>query len=212
VLNAVYTSSRRFSRLARALLGATCWLLVWSSILPPVVAQQAEPRNPVLVGKLLKVVDGDSLVVELQSGPIDVRLYSIDAPEYDQPGGAAAAAKLAELLRGHATLMLDVETQDKYERVIARVLVTDAAGAEILINDEMAKSGHAWAYRRYMRDPNYCHWEAAARDARIGLWSLEPSQWVYPSDFRRLKRRELEVPENFSAETAAHCIESIGRR
>ncbi len=170
------------------------------------------PNNPVLVGQLLKVVDGDSLVVQLQSGPIDVRLYSIDAPEYDQPGGTEAAAKLAELLRGHETLRLDVETQDQYERVIARVFVTGADGAEILVNDEMAKSGYAWAYRRYMRDPNYCRWEAAARDARLGLWSLEPVQWIYPPDFRRLKRRELQAPEDFSNETAERCIAAIGTR
>jgi micrococcal nuclease len=172
---------------------------------------QSDTENPVLVGKLIKVVDGDSLIVELQSGQVGVRLDSIDAPEYDQPGGLDAAARLAELLRGQTTVRLDVETQDDYKRLIARVLIDDASGSEILLNAEMVKSGQAWAYRRYMRDANYCRWEAAAREARIGLWSLESSQWIYPPHFRRMKRNVTELPEDFSNETVDRCIARIGK-
>jgi micrococcal nuclease len=198
-----------YSAAGLMLLLATSFVVAQAPVLP----SDASGRNPVLVGKLLKVVDGDSLVVELQSGPIGVRLDSIDAPEYDQPGGSAAAAHLAELLRGHETVKLDVETQDDYKRLIARVYVEDAAGTEKLLNAEMAKSGHAWAYRRYMRDTNYCRWEAAARDARIGLWALEPSQWIYPPQYRRLKLFALpaDPAEDFSAETAERCIARIGK-
>ena len=58
-----------------------------------VVAQD----TPVLTGSVIKVIDGDTITVQLQSGPIKVRLDAIDAPESNQPGGnAATAAKGSE--------------------------------------------------------------------------------------------------------------------
>lgn len=41
-------------------------------------------RWPVLLGTVTKVTDGDTIKVELSSGPITVRLSSIDAPESNQ--------------------------------------------------------------------------------------------------------------------------------
>ena len=44
-------------------------------------AAEAGPENPVLVGTVSRVVDGDTIKVELSSGPVEVRLDSIDTPE-----------------------------------------------------------------------------------------------------------------------------------
>src|SRR5882762_5505503 len=56
--------------------------------------------RPVVVGSVSRVVDGDTLVVQLSSGPIRVRLYGIDAPEHNQPGGREATDALSALLAG----------------------------------------------------------------------------------------------------------------
>jgi endonuclease YncB( thermonuclease family) len=46
----------------------------------------ARPQSPpVLVGTVIKIVDGDTIDVELTSGPIGVRLHGIDTPERGQP-------------------------------------------------------------------------------------------------------------------------------
>jgi len=50
--------------------------------------------NPVLAGTVTSVIDGDTIKVQLSSGPITVRLAHIDAPESHQPGGGAATRTL----------------------------------------------------------------------------------------------------------------------
>jgi endonuclease YncB( thermonuclease family) len=180
-------------------------------------AQSSQPAatdaasSPVLVAKLLKVKDGDSLLVELDSGEIDVRLDSVDAPEYDQPGGAEAAAHLSTLLKGHSTIMLEVVTQDAYERLIAQVIVPGDEGTEVHVNELMVRSGNAWAYRRYLKDTNYCRWEAEARDAKRGLWALESSAWGYPSDWRRRKRGQVTALADHTGETVDSCLAAVGK-
>jgi endonuclease YncB( thermonuclease family) len=177
---------------------------------PPPVATDAA-NNPVLIAKLLKVKDGDSLLVALDSGEISVRLDSIDAPEYDQPGGAEAAAHLSALVKGHDTVMLEVVTQDAYERLIAQVIIPGNDGAEVRVNELMVKSGNAWAYRRYLKDTNYCRWEAEAREAKRGLWALDAGVWSYPSDWRRRKRGQVTALADHAGETLESCLAAIGK-
>ena len=55
---------------------------------PTRAASATATQAPVLVGTVTYVTDADTLKVQLQSGPITVRLDSIDAPEHDQPQGA----------------------------------------------------------------------------------------------------------------------------
>ena len=52
-----------------------------------------EPADtPVLVRSVVKITGGDTIKVQLSSGPITVRFHSIDAPERDQPWGPGAVA------------------------------------------------------------------------------------------------------------------------
>jgi endonuclease YncB( thermonuclease family) len=176
----------------------------------PSVASDAA-SNPVLVARLVKVKDGDSLLVALDSGEISVRLDSVDAPEYDQPGGAEAAAHLAALVKGHDTVMLEVVTQDAYERLVAQVIVPGEDGAEVRVNELMVKSGNAWAYRRYLKDTNYCRWEAEAREAKRGLWALDTGAWSYPSEWRRRKRGQVTALTDHAGETLESCLAAIGK-
>ena len=58
--------------------------------------------------------------VQLASGPITVRFGRIDAPESNQPWGEQATSALARRLTGQR-VELEVETQDRYERLVAVV-------------------------------------------------------------------------------------------
>lgn len=161
--------------------------------------------NPVLVGTVFKVTDGDTIKVQLTSGPINVRFDSIDAPESNQPHGAQAKAALAKLLDGKQ-VQLDVVTQDRYERVVAVVYVGD-----LNVNEQMVKDGHAWAYREYLKNRDYCRWEDQARQQKRGLWALKTTDWIYPSDWRRWRRKTIEEVQDYSGETAQRCLSAIGR-
>lgn len=165
--------------------------------------------NPVLVGRVIKVIDGDTIKVQLASGPINVRLDSIDTPEKNQPWGREATAALAQLVADR-DVELDVVSQDRYARLVAQVFV-----GGVNVNAQLVKSGDAWAYRRYLKKdigPQYCAWEAAARAARRGLWSLPDAEWIFPSDWRRLQRGVTAEFEDFRSETARDCVTAIGKR
>src|ERR1700716_4238807 len=101
--------------------------------------------RPVLYGTVTRVVDGDTLVVQLSSGPIRVRLYGIDAPEHNQPGGREAATALTSLVGGERGEREPIN-QDRYSRMVARVL-----RGELDVNAHMIRMCDAGVYRRYLR-------------------------------------------------------------
>ena len=161
--------------------------------------------NPVLVGTVTKVTDGDTIRVQLSSGPITVRFDSIDAPERDQPWGDQASKALAGLLDGKE-VALEVVTQDRYERLVAVVYLGDEN-----INAWMVKQGNAWAYRQYLKDTDYCIWEDSSRSARRGLWALPQDQRNAPWEWRSVKRGQAAGYTDYARETAANCIAALNR-
>lgn len=50
----------------------------------------AQDSLPVLVGMVTKIVNGETIDVQLTSGPICVRLHGVGTPERDQPWRANA--------------------------------------------------------------------------------------------------------------------------
>lgn len=177
-----------------------------AALAAPAADPRAEP-GLVLSARLLKVTDGDSLRVQLDSGPIEIRLHGIDAPELRprrQRFGPEATKVLTSLL---TTTALEVEPveQDRYDRMVARVFVN---GRDI--NAAMLEAGFAWAYRDYLDSDtrHYCDLEAAARDAGRGIWVGDPADWHAPWEFRR-SRGAASPRTDFSGETAAACRAAI---
>jgi endonuclease YncB( thermonuclease family) len=184
-------------------------LAVASALMLAMPWPAAATDEPVLVGTVTKVTDGDTIRVRLSSGPIVVRLDSIDTPERDQPWGREAAAALARLV-ANRQVELDVVSQDRYERLVAQVNV-----GGVNVNEQLVRDGHAWAYRRYMKKatgPRFCALEAAARSAHRGLWSLPDGDWIYPSEWRRLQRGTTSEYDDYRQESVADCVRAIGKR
>jgi micrococcal nuclease len=155
-----------------------------------------------IAGKVLRVFDGDTIEVLLNSGKIRVRLHGIDAPERDQPQSAAARAWLAQQVQNQS-VRLEPITQDRYDRMVARVFL-----GERNINSELVAQGHAWAYRHYLHrsDRKLCELEAAARAARRGVWvDAEPQA---PWEFRASKGRGPYT--HYAATSAKDCRRAIG--
>ena len=167
----------------------------------------ADPPKPAapLPAKVTKVSDGDSLEVQLAEGPGRVRLSAIDTPEYDQPYGGQSSAALKSLLPLGSAVELEVVTTDAFRRMVATVwLVAD--GKRTNINEAMLRQGHAWALRRYMRDPRFCDLEAEARGQKLGLWAQPVADWVYPPEWRFLKNGEIRSLPTPYAETRETCL------
>lgn len=160
-------------------------------------------ENPALEGVVTKVIDGDTLRVQLTEGPVTVRLAEIDAPESIQPGGGAATRALDSRILGEK-VSLRVSSRDDDERIVAVVFLGDEN-----INAWMVKQGHAWAYRGNAREPDYCVWENAARSLRRGLWSEK--HWVAPWDWRMTQRDSLFFVSDYSNASTAGCIREISQ-
>jgi endonuclease YncB( thermonuclease family) len=172
-------------------------------------ASAAEPQGAALQpAKVTRVNDGDSLEVQLDSGPARVRLSAIDTPEYDQPYGSQSSAALKALVPLGSAVELEVVTRDQFRRLVAVVwLVAD--GKRVNVNETLLRQGHAWALRRYMREPRYCDLEAEARDRKLGLWAQPVTNWVYPPEWRFLKNGEIRALPTPYAETREKCLEVL---
>lgn len=128
-----------------------------------------------LSGPVVRVIDGDTIVVELDGMDEHVRYIGIDTPEMDDERPAirrrAVAAKAANLrLVGgrRVRLELDAERRDRYGRLLAYVWVGDT-----LVNEALVQAGHA---APYTVPPNVKYVDRfldAARDARRGTRDVD---------------------------------------
>ena len=82
-------------------------------------AQEAEST---LRGKVVGVLDGDSLEVLVDRRPVQVRLAAIDAPEWDQTRGKDAKKALSNLAFGKQ-VVVKTKGQDNNERTLGWVEV-----------------------------------------------------------------------------------------
>ncbi len=150
---------------------------------PPGHSLSNPPAPPVPVGEgqpaeVLSVTDGDTLRVRLRGRTERVRLIGIDTPETagsprgPQPYNEEATAALRSLVEGETVLLrFDVETADRYDRVLAYVYLNDEA--ETFVNGEMVRLG--WA-RTLTIPPNVRHASyfaalaSVARQEGVGIW------------------------------------------
>jgi len=119
-------------------------------------------------GRVIKVLDGDSLVVLSQGSWIEVRLFGVDAPEYGQTYADQAKYHLSRLVYNRK-VNVRVRDTDQYGRVVGEVVLPGGFN----VGQEMVKSGLAWWYRRYAPDDaDLARFEAKARQAKSGLWKV----------------------------------------
>lgn len=153
--------------LGLALLAAGCELNTGSD------AQDAKPPS---TAKVLRVVDGDTIQVDLDGDTEYVRYIGIDTPETVKPDtpvqcfGPEASARNHELVAEGETVRLefDQEYRDAYDRLLAYVYV-----GKDLINADLIRGGYA---RTLEIEPNTARadqmakLETRAGDAGKGLW------------------------------------------
>ena len=150
------------------------YCLLFLLALLPLVASAAMGQT--LFGTVTRVVDGDTVAFNVHDGPIEkVRLADIDTPEKDQPWGSEATTALRQWSMSKPARIEVVDT-DRYGRLVATLWVDDEN-----INRRLVKEGHAWVYRKYLRDTSLIKLEAIAKSTKTGLWSsnnvIEPSDW-----------------------------------
>lgn len=134
-----------------------------------------------LSGRVIGVIDGDTISVMLNGNPTRVLLNGIDCPESHQPFGTRAK-QFTSMLAFGKTVTVEDRGMDRYGRMIGDVMLPDGRR----LNRELVKAGMAWWYRKYApSDWLLKGLEADARQAGRGLWadphSIPPWEWRKPS-------------------------------
>lgn len=131
-------------------------------------------------GVVLRVKDGDTLVVRSDGAEMTVRLVDIDCPEKAQAFGRQARERV-EALTGQGRVTVRVAGRDRYGRFLARVELADGTQ----LNRRLVEEGLAWRFDRYCDDPELLALQRKAQAERRGLWA-DPSP-LPPWEFRHGK-------------------------
>jgi micrococcal nuclease len=140
--------------------------------------------NPVRRAQVIRVIDGDTLRVDIDGIHEKVRLIGIDAPEGKDPRKkrgkkveyfSSEAAQYADRHLRNRTVRLEFDRanspnghRDKYGRLLAYVYV-----GEELFNLRIIRDGYAHAYTKFPFSmmEEFRQAEREARRAERGLWS-----------------------------------------
>ncbi len=161
-------------RLPAALTPASDTLREGVEVLKNWIAPQ--PSAPLKTYKVLRVIDGDTLLIRIDGEETPVRLIGIDAPEsvhWDEtkntPEGETASAWLKAYLEGkRVSLEYDQELVDRFGRTLAYAYVDGS-----LLEDAILRAGMA---ETLSMDPNpryelhFAAVEREARDTGAGFW------------------------------------------
>ncbi len=127
-------------------------------------------------GKVVGVIDGDSIRVLRNGKAEQVRLQGIDCPERKQAFGTRARQFTSEMVFGKEATVWETG-RDRYGRTLGNVLLSDGR----ILNHELLKAGLAWWFRRYSKDVSLGDMEDEARLAKRGLWAdpepVPPWEW-----------------------------------
>lgn len=161
------------------------------------LASNSPAATKTLSGKVLKVFDGDTILLRVQGREEHVRLREIDAPEVShrkqagqEPWGRKAKEFAQSMVKGK-TVQLEVEErdeQDKYHRLLAYVFV-----GETFVNREMVRSGNAFFYPGAFKGKHAAELqeaEEAAREKGVGVWDKKNGLKERPQEFRRRTQRD----------------------
>ena len=158
--------------------------LIWLSL----VATTVSAGEPV---RVIRVIDGDSVVLSVSNVQRECRLIGIDAPEWAQkPWGERGRNYLRTLVNkagSFLSLETDEELVDKHGRLL--VYLKDRRGD--LINVSMVEEGMAVAFNK---SPNLRHAalfrkaQSRAQSAKKGIWGPEGLK-ERPGAFRERTRR-----------------------
>jgi len=140
-------------------------------------APSADIQTPDIF-RVVRVVDGDTLVLNIDGKDTRVRLIGLDTPESVDPRekvecfGIEAAEKAKEMLEGKNVRVEKDQSQaeyDAYGRLLAYVYVGDTLFNEYMIAEGY---GHEYTYRiPYKYRSQFKAAEREARDAKRGLWA-----------------------------------------
>lgn len=150
-----------------------------SASLTPAPSIGLAPVGATETASVVRVVDGDTIVIDRGRGKERVRYIGIDTPESVKPGTPvefmareASAANEALVEGREVVLERDVSDVDRYDRLLRYIWLRDGDGW-VFVNLELVRRGFAQV-ATYPPDVRWTETFLAAqreaRDAGAGLW------------------------------------------
>ena len=132
---------------------------------------EPEPGPDVLSYEVIRVVDGDTILISMPGTETTIRLIGVDAPESvhrdtekNTPEGEQASFFLKQYVEGkRVTLEYDQELKDRYGRTLAYAYVDGMMLQDMLLSMGMARTMVMEPNTRYQH-----HFEMLEKDAREG--------------------------------------------
>ncbi|WP_051203981.1 thermonuclease family protein [Hugenholtzia roseola] len=116
---------------------------------------------------VLKVLDGDTFVVQYHNLPITIRLANIDVPELRTDFGKKVQRYLSDLILSQE-VEIQVFKKDTYGRYLAEVHFKNES-----LDEKLVSEGLAWHWEKYSLKPELTNLERFAQDQKMGIWSEE---------------------------------------
>ena len=136
---------------------------------------------------------------------IRVRLHAIDAPERDQPHGAASKAGALDSWCTASTV-----ASSRSNRTATTGWSRGSGSTRLDVNAEMIKQGAAWVYRRYADDAGLLRvreGRAGSAPRPVGTAAVAAAA---PWEWRQRKTLGHQFTD-YSTESVAACVASLGR-
>ena len=151
--------------------------------------------QPLPASEVIRVVDGDSLIVKLNGIPQQIRLACVDAPEIGQyPYERLAINACRGLLPADSAVKIYPIKRDRYGRTVGHI--STPGGVDVA--EELVRGGLVFVYPRYLSDcdgPNLLLLESQARDSKRGIWSEGKRGITRPWIYRRGTNARLRCSE-----------------
>jgi endonuclease YncB( thermonuclease family) len=144
----------------------------------PVLARQdvLTVAEEVSTGTIVRIDDGDSVVVREANQPVRLRLDGVDAPEISQPFGSQSRDYLASLVLNKSVRVRVKGRAARGGESRARLELNGADVSALLLRDGMARY-----CSQHSEDAALRQAESDARKAGRGLWAAPetPTPWQH---------------------------------
>ena len=137
--------------------------------------------NNIIPATVVRVIDGDTIIADINGERERIRLLLIDTPEtvkpdleYPEPFGEEATEFARSIIKQGAVIGIEIDEneRDRYERLLAYIWVGEKLFNELIVREGLARVA-------FVFPPNTRHLnrlEEAQREAREnkrGIWSVD---------------------------------------
>lgn len=139
--------------------------------------------NKIMLFKIVRIIDGDTLVAAKNGVEETVRLIGVDTPEIfvngqqvNDPQAITALEYAKAALTGrYAELELDIEQRDQYGRLLAYIWLDGIMLNKVLLENGIAKVATYPPNVKYLDE--FTALENIAREKKLGIWGIpQPSE------------------------------------